>query len=147
MLLRAAAEAAPPGTSIEIESLRRLRQGPQSEMLAPVNLFARERDSFQGQLLNADDHPRKLLDSTAVSRPARDLKGRTFRRLTVIKRAPNSGRHSAWVCRCTCGEIRVVRANNLLTANTVSCGCWNREAIKNRGAALHARRKRSRSAK
>lgn len=85
-----------------------------------------------------------LLDSGTVSRRAQDLTGVRFKRLTVMNRAPNHSRHSAWVCRCVCGQTRVVRANNLRSANTVSCGCWNREAAKNRAAGFHGHRKGAR---
>jgi hypothetical protein len=36
---------------------------------------------------------------------------------------PNKMKKTAWICECTCGIITYVRANNLLTGRTTSCGC------------------------
>ena len=31
--------------------------------------------------------------------------------------------HAYWICYCDCGGVAVVRANNLISGNTTSCGC------------------------
>lgn len=53
-----------------------------------------------------------------------NLAGRTFDRLTVIKRADRP-RH--WVCRCACGNEKTVHASNLLDGKSRSCGCLQKE--------------------
>jgi hypothetical protein len=58
-----------------------------------------------------------------------DLSGQVFGRLTVLARAANRGRATAWHCRCTCGTTTIVRAGHLRSGNTRSCGCWKRAAI------------------
>ena len=62
-----------------------------------------------------------------AGRPARDLTGRRFGRLKVIKRAANRGNHTAWRCRCDCGKVTFIRTSNLTTGRSQSCGCLQRE--------------------
>lgn len=54
----------------------------------------------------------------------KDLTGLRFGRLTVLKRADNVGKHTAWLCRCDCGNKKVVPAWNLVSGLTKSCGCF-----------------------
>ena len=61
-----------------------------------------------------------------------NLKGMKFGRLTVIKRMPKtltSGGHQLikYLCRCDCGNERVVDGGSLKDGTTQSCGCLNRE--------------------
>ena len=71
--------------------------------------------------------------------PARiDLTNKVFGRLTVIKRAeniqtPNGRSHVAWECLCECGNIIIVRSDNLRNGHTLSCGCKKREVIATAG--------------
>lgn len=52
-----------------------------------------------------------------------DLTGQTFGKLTVIEKAESSGSGTRWLCRCECGNERIVFASNLKCGHTVSCGC------------------------
>lgn len=57
-----------------------------------------------------------------------NLIGQKFGRLTVIAEAPNivlkNGRsYAAWLCKCECGNEKVVRTNALRQGGTSSCGC------------------------
>lgn len=57
--------------------------------------------------------------------------GDVFGKLTVISREPNSiSRHRRWLCRCECGNTKIIREDSLLTGSTRSCGCLHRESIK-----------------
>jgi len=63
-----------------------------------------------------------------------DLTGRTFGKLTVIKRvedyiSPKGQHHTQWLCECSCEEHNriIVIGNNLTKNNTLSCGCWQKE--------------------
>lgn len=59
-----------------------------------------------------------------------DLTGRRFHRLTVLSQVPRvSTQWTAWRCRCRCGIILVVRAGNLRSGHTKSCGCLKREIV------------------
>lgn len=54
----------------------------------------------------------------------------TFDRLKVIKRVKNDKhKNSMWLCRCDCGETRIVRGSHLTGKNTRSCGCLDREVV------------------
>ncbi len=63
-----------------------------------------------------------------------DLKGKTYERLFVIEKAPhhqNEKDNSAyWKCECSCGKIVVVKGSNLRRGITKSCGCLNKEKVK-----------------
>ena len=64
-----------------------------------------------------------------------DLTGQEFGRLVVLRRAPNYGVYTQWVCCCRGphepNEI-IVMARSLQTSNTLSCGCLRREQISER---------------
>ena len=52
-----------------------------------------------------------------------DISGKTFNRLYVNRLAyVNKGR-SYWLCRCQCGNEKIVAGNNLKSGQTKSCGC------------------------
>lgn len=57
-----------------------------------------------------------------------DLTGKTYNRLTVIRR-DTSRKGVYWICRCECGKVVSVRAYNLTSGSTKSCGCLNMENI------------------
>lgn len=59
----------------------------------------------------------------------KDLTGKRFSRLTVLK---DSGERTQckriiWLCQCDCGNTSKVRTDNLKSGNTKSCGCLQRE--------------------
>lgn len=64
----------------------------------------------------------------------RDLTGRVFGRLRVIKRIENRGCSAYWLARCVCGNEKEVRGEHLLSGGSRSCGCLNSEttAARNR---------------
>lgn len=71
-------------------------------------------------------------------RPAHDLTGQQFGRLTVVRMAPADGGNSRAACKCECGRTTIVRSHHLIRGTTRSCGCLRAEqAPKN--AALRLR--------
>lgn len=56
-----------------------------------------------------------------------DLTGERFGYLTVIRRVPNRGGHTAWECVCDCGVHVVVAGHALKSGHTKSCGCYQRQ--------------------
>lgn len=56
-----------------------------------------------------------------------DLTGKRYGRLVVIERAKNKGSKTAWLCKCDCGNEKIVSGDKLKTGNTKSCGCLNKE--------------------
>ena len=65
-----------------------------------------------------------------------DLVNKRFGRLLVIQDAGNrrgSGKgreESTWRCLCDCGNSKVITGSNLRSGDTLSCGCYNKERIR-----------------
>ena len=63
----------------------------------------------------------------------KDLSGRTFGRLTVVKYLGKSKYGlSLWECKCECGNITQVTTSNLTGNHSKSCGCMQRDIVKAR---------------
>ena len=61
-----------------------------------------------------------------------DLTGKQFGRLKVLKRMSAIGiPHPLWLCRCNCGEERLVRGYDLRCGKSQSCGCLRQELHSN----------------
>lgn len=78
----------------------------------------------------------------------RDLTGKVFGRLTVIKRIedriqPSGQKKTQWLCKCECGNYSKVTSSNLLKKHSVSCGCFAKESTKKR-ATVHGFSKKER---
>ena len=57
-----------------------------------------------------------------------DMIGKKYGRLTVIARAENSAEGRArWLCKCDCGNEKIVLGKHLRNGSTQSCGCLNKE--------------------
>lgn len=56
-----------------------------------------------------------------------DLTGQRFGRLVVIREVQTVGNNRAYLCRCDCGNQRMVSMNQLRSGRARSCGCLNRE--------------------
>ena len=65
-----------------------------------------------------------------MSKP-NNLLGQTFGRLVVIERAENDkfGK-TRWLCRCECGNEKIINASSLKRGLTLSCGCNKQEKLK-----------------
>lgn len=66
----------------------------------------------------------------------KDLTGVRFGRLECLKVVGReaSSRCVVWLCRCDCGAMVAVRSTSLLTGNTKSCGCLQREKARSQAA-------------
>lgn len=61
-----------------------------------------------------------------------NLKGKRFGKLTVLYQKDKiKNERIKWICKCDCGNIVEVSANNLLRGITKSCGCLHKEISKN----------------
>ena len=52
-----------------------------------------------------------------------DLTGMKFGQLTVLKRVFPSDCGAIWLCSCSCGNTKKIRARSLASGATKSCGC------------------------
>lgn len=54
-----------------------------------------------------------------------DITGKQFGNWTVLYRdnSYKSSKHSKWICRCTCGTIKSVIKDSLISGRSKSCGC------------------------
>jgi len=57
----------------------------------------------------------------------RDLTNQHFSRLKARWPVGIRGKRIFWLASCTCGSLLVVKGNAMITGNTKSCGCLNRE--------------------
>jgi hypothetical protein len=60
-----------------------------------------------------------------------DLTGMVFGRLTVVSfvNERKNGKY-AWLCKCECGNLKIIRDINLRNGETKSCGCLKRERMR-----------------
>ncbi len=61
-----------------------------------------------------------------------DLMGKTFGRLTVVRRVENQKGQTRWLCECSCGNTKEVAGGNLRDGRTQSCGCLAKELMRAR---------------
>lgn len=62
--------------------------------------------------------------------PKENLTGRLFGNLQVVRYAEEESKKKKriiWECRCSCGNIKYLQTNTLISGNTLSCGCLSRE--------------------
>ena len=55
-----------------------------------------------------------------------DITGQKFNRLTILKYLGES----KWLCKCDCGNEKIVQTSSLKSGKTKSCGCYNLEKAK-----------------
>jgi len=57
-----------------------------------------------------------------------DMTGKRFGRWVVIKRGKTDKHNNTrWICECSCGEVRSVRADDLRSGKSISCGCYSND--------------------
>ena len=81
-----------------------------------------------GKITNVDASNLKNGHTTSCGCNAHkeDLTNQKFGRLTVLEYAGNS----SWKCKCDCGNIKTIKTANLKNGNTKSCGCLQKEKVK-----------------
>ena len=87
-----------------------------------------ERAVWAGDLKGGKTNSCGCQNSQKISkRCKKDLTGMRFGRLLVLSPAPSvrmpSGTKAVWNCLCDCGSHVQVRAGNLLSGKSTSCGC------------------------
>ena len=57
----------------------------------------------------------------------KDYTGKKYGRLTAINFVERKDKKTYWKCKCDCGNEIIVPTNYLVSGNTKSCGCLNKE--------------------
>jgi hypothetical protein len=64
----------------------------------------------------------------------KDLSGKKFGRLTVIKCIPKGNlKNEQFLCKCNCGNEKIIQGCNLVTGAIKSCGCYKIEKLTKHG--------------
>ena len=58
-----------------------------------------------------------------------NLLGKRFGKLVVIEEAQNRNGRTTWLCKCDCGNQKIVRTKELRNGDTKSCGCLKDEVL------------------
>jgi len=68
-----------------------------------------------------------------MGRPIKERTGKRYRRWTVLRFAGfGQHREARWLCRCDCGNERVVVGSELGRGRSRSCGCLQKEEVRRR---------------
>jgi hypothetical protein len=62
-----------------------------------------------------------------------DHTGKKFSRLTLVERIAEKYKPTMYRCICDCGSDVIIKANAIVTGNTLSCGCLRADAARDRG--------------
>lgn len=55
----------------------------------------------------------------------KDITGQRFGRLVAVRRVENAkSRNARWLCKCDCGNEKIVYISSLRSGDTISCGCY-----------------------
>lgn len=66
-----------------------------------------------------------------MGRKAIDLTGQKFGELTVLERAgSNSDKKALWLCKCSCGNTKIILGKSLRSGKVTNCGCKRKTLIK-----------------
>lgn len=57
-------------------------------------------------------------------------------RLTITRELVR-GHRAYYECQCSCGTVKIIRADNVKAGATLSCGCLSREKASERLKKLH----------
>lgn len=58
--------------------------------------------------------------------------GQTFYYLTILKYQYTKNRHKYYLCKCKCGNEKIINIDNLKSGKTKSCGCYNKKLLQQR---------------
>lgn len=73
-----------------------------------------------------------------MGKPLINEVGNTYFYLTVLERAEKAtGGRAHWLCKCKCGNKVIVSGKNLRSGNTKSCGCYQKELLREKRRKKH----------
>lgn len=97
-------------------------------------IYASRANLEQGNVSSCGCLKRERVSKKMKEIKAKDITGQKFGRLTAIE--PTDKRDNGfivWKCACECGNIAYVSLHNLISKNTLSCGCLNTEKATENG--------------
>lgn len=59
----------------------------------------------------------------------KDITGKRFGRLVVIKYKETKNNYAMWLCKCDCGNETIALSKTLLNGTKNSCGCIHKEQL------------------
>lgn len=62
-------------------------------------------------------------DNALNGNKAENLLGKRYGKLSVIKRVENKNGRVRWLCKCDCGNEKIITAKSLKSGHIKSCGC------------------------
>jgi len=68
-----------------------------------------------------------------LGRPICDITGKKYNMLTVLKFDSIKNEQTMWLCKCDCGNEKVLRGSRLKEGVTKSCGCYRKSRITKHG--------------
>lgn len=76
-----------------------------------------------------------MMEQTAIKigRPMDDIVGKKYNMLTVLKFDSIKNEQAMWLCKCDCGNEKVLRGSRLKEGVTTSCGCYRVGRLKKHG--------------
>jgi hypothetical protein len=90
-------------------------------------------DCGNEKIISSVDLQREVLPSCGCQRCNTmivDLTGKRFGRLVVIEKTNKKGKAAYWLCKCDCGNEKIVKGYHLRAKHVVSCGCYGEERKK-----------------
>ena len=65
-----------------------------------------------------------------MRRPTPNLAGKKFGKLTAVYRIKSeetmgSGKHAMWMCKCDCGNAKIISSTRLVHGKIDNCGCMD----------------------
>lgn len=89
-------------------------------------------ERWRGQLISGQVTKCKNPQNHLRDIPKKDITGKTFGKLIVIKFSHYDREKSIkqyWLCKCDCGNEKIIIVNSLINGDTKSCGCIEKENL------------------
>lgn len=90
-------------------------------------------DRWRDQLISGQVTKCKNRKNHLLEKPRRDITGRVFGQLKVLKFSHYDREKSIkqyWLCKCKCGNQKAIVINSLDNGDSKSCGCLEKESLK-----------------
>lgn len=99
-----------------------------------IKVFKRNHVEFRKKCnIHPDESELDVLDDVIFDKKksrAKDMIGKKFNMLTVVKRLTNQGKYARYFCLCDCGKTRIVLGQNLRSGRVKDCGCISQKLKK-----------------